>query len=59
MIGICFLDAPQFSWFHILGFAFIMSLTIYVILDLEFPRLGLIRIDYVDQLLIDVRQGMK
>jgi hypothetical protein len=29
------------------------------ILDLEFPRLGLIRIDSFDQVLVDVRQSMK
>lgn len=59
LAGFDMAGAKRRSWFHILGFAFIMSLTIYVILDLEFPRLGLIRIDYVDKLLIDVRQGVK
>jgi hypothetical protein len=46
------------SWIHILGFALIMAATVYVILDLEFPRLGVIRIDSFDQLLVDVRRGM-
>jgi hypothetical protein len=31
------------------------SLTVYVIVDLEFPRLGLIRVDAADQVLIDLR----
>lgn len=47
------------GWFHILGFTLIMTASIYIILDLEFPRLGLIRIDRFDQLLVDVRDGMK
>jgi hypothetical protein len=36
-----------------------MTVTIYVILDLDNPRVGLIRLDYVDQALADVRAGMK
>jgi hypothetical protein len=46
------------SWIHIIGFAAMMTITIYVIIDYEFPRIGLIRINAVDQVLIDVRQGM-
>jgi hypothetical protein len=47
------------SWVHVLGFAAILTLTVYVILDLEHPRVGLIRIDAVDQVLVDVRQSMR
>jgi hypothetical protein len=32
---------------------------VYVILDMEFPRLGLIRIDATDQALVDLRATMK
>jgi hypothetical protein len=44
---------------HMIGFALMMTVTIYVILDLDNPRVGLIRLDYVDQALADVRAGMK
>jgi len=30
-----------------------------VILDLEYPRVGLIRLDAADQLLVDVRESMR
>jgi hypothetical protein len=40
---------------HVFGFAAIMAASVYLILDLEFPRYGLIRIDAADQLLVDVR----
>lgn len=43
---------------HILAFATVMSLTVYVIVDLEFPRFGLIRIDSSDQVLVDLRASM-
>lgn len=36
-----------------------MSIAVYVIVDLEFPRLGLIRIDAADQLLVQLRKSMK
>jgi hypothetical protein len=46
------------SWIHIMAFSAIMAVCVYVILDLEFPRIGLIRIDAADQLLVDLRQTM-
>jgi hypothetical protein len=48
-----------YDWLHQAGFATIVALTIYVILDIEYPRLGFVRIDAIDQLLIDVRAAMK
>lgn len=45
-------------WLHSMAFAAVMSLTVYVIIDLEFPRLGLIRITTADQVLIDLRKSM-
>ena len=46
------------SRFHMLGFAFVMATAIFVILDLEYPRLGLIRVDAFDQALVDLRESM-
>jgi len=43
---------------HVLGFSAIMALSIYLILDIEYPRLGLIRIDAFDQALIELRASM-
>jgi len=43
---------------HVIGFAAIMALSIYLILDMEYPRLGLIRIDASDQALIELRATM-
>jgi len=47
------------SWIHVLAFAAVLTITVYVILDYEFPRVGFIRIDPVDQVLVDVRAGME
>lgn len=47
------------SWLHMTAFAAILALTVYVIVDLEFPRLGLIRVDAADQVLVELRQSMR
>ena len=44
---------------HTLGFALVLTATLYVIFDLDHPRFGLIQLDYVDQALLDVLAGMK
>jgi hypothetical protein len=43
---------------HILCYVAITAFTIYVIIDLEFPRVGLIRVDNFDEILILVRDHM-
>ena len=52
-------ESRSHNWLHTLLYAAILSLAIYVILDLEYPRLGLIRIDAADQLLLDLRHSMQ
>jgi len=47
------------SWIHSIGFAAVLAITVYVITDMEYPRLGLIRVDSFDQVLVDLRQSMK
>ena len=40
-------------------FAGIVAFTIYVIIDIEYPRLGWVRLDAIAQLLVDMRAGMR
>ena len=47
------------TWFHMLGFAAVIALAVYVILDLEFPRLGLIRFGAFDQALADLWERLQ
>lgn len=44
---------------HTLGFALVLTVTLYVIFDLDHPRFGLIQLDYVDKALMEVVAGMK
>ena len=47
-----------YDWVHKVGFATIIAATVFVVLDIEFPRLGFVRLDAIDQLLVNVRAGM-
>lgn len=46
-------------WLHVGTFATVMAFSVYVIIDMEYPRLGLIRVDAFDQSLVDLRQSME
>jgi hypothetical protein len=51
--------STQRSWIHMIVFAAMTAVTVYVILDIEYPRLGLIRVDAADQVLVELRESMK
>jgi hypothetical protein len=44
---------------HGIGFALVIASAVYVIIDLEYPRLGLFRVEDFDSALADVRAGMR
>jgi hypothetical protein len=50
--------AERQSTLHLFGFAAIMALSVYLILDIEYPRLGLVRIDSFDRAMIALRASM-
>jgi len=47
------------SWLHILSFALMTVIIVYAILDIEYPRAGLIRLEAPDQVLLNIRDRMK
>jgi hypothetical protein len=47
------------SWLHVIGYAAITAVTMYVILDLEYPRLGILRLDSADTMMVELLQSMK
>ena len=47
------------SWLHTIGFATVVALTVYVIVDIEYPRLGLIRVDEANFVLLQLRESMQ
>jgi hypothetical protein len=58
LAGYAMARAKTRGWFYIFGYAIIMTAAVYVIVDLEFPRTGFIRVDSFDQVLVDVRDSM-
>ena len=60
LIGIGLPRERSFSvLLHTFCFAFVVTVTMYVIFDLDHPRVGLIRLDYADQAMLDVLANMK
>jgi len=51
-------SAEHRSWLHILGFSVITVVVVYVILDLDYLREGLIRLQTADQLMVKAREAM-
>ena len=47
------------SWIHMLIFAATLTVTLYTVTDMEYPRLGLIRIENFDHFLVDAHQQMQ
>jgi hypothetical protein len=47
------------NWFFAIGVAATIAMATYVIVELEYPRLGLIRVSEMDQALVELRATMK
>jgi hypothetical protein len=47
------------SWVHMLIFAATLTVTLYAVTDMEYPRLGLIRIEDFDHFLVDAHEQMQ
>jgi hypothetical protein len=47
------------SWIHMLIFAATLTVTLYTVTDMEYPRLGLIRIEHFDHFLVDAHEQMQ
>lgn len=69
LAGLCLLGAGLIGhttaattrrvWFHAMVYATTMSLTLYVCIDLEYPRQGLIRVDAADRVLVELAASMR
>jgi hypothetical protein len=50
---------PRRGWFRTLLFPAVITASIFIILDLEYPRMGLIRIDTADRLLEELLEQIR
>jgi len=58
MAGYGMTDRGRRNWLHVLGFALVLVITLYVIEDFEYPRRGIITLQEYDQILVDLRSSM-
>jgi hypothetical protein len=58
MAGYSMKAGPR-DWMYSIALALAVTLTVYTILDVEYPRRGLIRLQQLDQTLISLRDSMK
>jgi hypothetical protein len=59
LVGYGMAASKQRNWLHTLGLAFTIAAAVFVILDIEYPRAGFIRVDAFDRTLTELREGMK
>lgn len=58
LVGMNLEAANRSGWMHQVVYALVMTSALYIIIDFEFPRIGTIRIDQSDALLLSQRQAM-
>jgi hypothetical protein len=47
------------SWVHMVIFAATLTVTLYTVTDMEYPRLGLIRIENFDHFLVEACEQIR
>ena len=48
------------SWLHIIAFATVAVITVFVVLELEYARIGILSVERrYDQILVDLRNSMR
>ena len=52
-------SAEHRNWLHMILFALLISLTLYVIFDFEYPRHGIIQLEKADHIYIELRKTMQ
>jgi hypothetical protein len=51
-------EAESLRTLHLSGFSAVVAKSVSMILDIEYPRLGIVTIESFDQAMIDLRQTM-
>jgi CDP-diglyceride synthetase len=59
LAGYAMASAKSRNWLHMILFALLISLTLYVIFDFEYPRHGVIQLDQADRIYLELRETMQ
>ena len=57
-VGYAIATAEKRNWLYMLGVAGTIASATYVVAELEYPRLGRVRVDAIDRQLVDLRETM-
>ncbi len=58
-LGYSLAGTKQTNWLHGIGYVSIMVFTLYIIIDFEFPRVGLIKVSTFDKPMLELRDSMQ
>lgn len=58
LVGFGSATSPRRSWIHSIGVAATIAMITFVMFELEYPRLGMIRVDVMDRALVELRATM-
>jgi hypothetical protein len=58
LAGYAMAASRQRNWLHAIAFAAMLTAVVYVVVDMDYPRVGLIRVDSFDEVLREVRASM-
>jgi hypothetical protein len=58
-VGYAVAGGARRNWMYIIGSAATVAIAMYVIVELEYPRLGVLRANSIDQALVELRTTMK
>ncbi len=59
LVGFGMSNTPHPSYWHIAGFACLAALAFYVIIDIEYPRRGIVTLDQPHELFTELQQSME
>ena len=59
LVGYAMASSKRRNWLHMILFALLISLTLYVIFDFEYPRHGIIQLEKTDRIFLELRESMQ
>jgi hypothetical protein len=58
LAGVAMAASKRKSWVHVIAFAAAVGIALFVVTDVEYPRLGIVRVNQLDQQLVDLYHKM-
>ena len=59
LAGFAMAKRQRRSWLHLVFYAFVVAITIFILMNLEYPRAGHVQLDAVDRALLELRESIR